>query len=91
MLEKIKRGNTYCIHSSCFKNKEREERILAEANVTFYPLTDEEINRYLETGDYMRIKQGHTASKMLQVYSSKKFLGDYYSIVGFPLVQFTKV
>ncbi|MBR8695417.1 Maf family protein [Enterococcus faecalis] len=57
--------------------------MLAEAHVTFYPLTDEEINRYLETGT-MRIKQGHTASKMLPVYSSKEISGDYYSIVGFP-------
>ncbi len=73
MLKKLS-GETHTVYTAVvLKTKEREERILAEAHVTFYPLTDEEIKRYLETG-IMRIRQGHTASKMLRVYSSKKFL-----------------
>ncbi len=50
MLKKLS-GETHTVYTAVvLKTKEREERILAEAHVTFYPLTDEEINRYLETG-----------------------------------------
>ncbi|MHC5247279.1 Maf family protein [Enterococcus sp. LJL90] len=57
---------------------------LATAKVTFYELTDQEINRYLDTGDYAD-KAGAYGIQSLAGTFVQKIDGDYYSIVGFPI------
>ncbi|PHL06875.1 Maf family protein [Enterococcus faecium] len=84
MLKKLS-GETHTVYTAVvLKTKEREERILAEAHVTFYPLTDEEIKRYLETGDYADKAGAYGIQNAASVFV-KEISGDYYSIVGFPI------
>ena len=46
--------------------------------------TDEEINRYLETGDYVDKAGAYGIQNAASVFV-KEISGDYYSIVGFPI------
>jgi septum formation protein len=57
---------------------------LAQAEVTFYALTDAEINQYLDTGDY-KDKAGAYGIQNEAGAFVEKLNGDYYSIVGFPV------
>ncbi|MGM0123067.1 septum formation protein Maf [Enterococcus sp. AZ194] len=54
------------------------------AEVTFFDLTDEEINRYLEVGDYADKAGGYGIQGTAGVFV-KRVEGDFYSIVGFPI------
>lgn len=78
-------GETHQVYTAVvLKSKEREEKILAQAEVTFYPLTEQEIDTYLATGDY----QDKAGSYGIQSFAGafvKEIRGDYYSIVGFPI------
>lgn len=57
---------------------------LTQATVTFFPLTDQEIERYLATGDY-KDKAGAYGIQHEAGVFVEKIVGDYYSIVGFPV------
>ncbi|KAF1297836.1 septum formation protein Maf [Enterococcus sp. JM4C] len=60
----------------------REETVPAE--VTFFEITDDEINDYLDIGDYAD-KAGSYGIQGAASIFVKKVEGDYYSIVGFPV------
>ena len=62
--------------------KIRKETVPAE--VTFFTLTDEEINQYLDTGEH-KDKAGAYGIQGAASVFVKKVNGDYYSIVGFPV------
>lgn len=57
---------------------------LASAKVLFFALTDEEIDRYLDTDEYLD-KAGAYGIQGQAGLFVKKIDGDYYSIVGFPV------
>ncbi|WP_165004119.1 MULTISPECIES: Maf family protein [unclassified Enterococcus] len=84
MLKKLS-GQTHKVYTAVMlKNSNQEETILAEAKVTFYPLTEAEISRYLATGDYADKAGAYGIQNAASVFV-KEISGDYYSIVGFPV------
>ena len=54
--------------------------------VTTYPMTEEEIVRYVDSGEPMD-KAGAYAIQGLFAPYIKKISGDYYNIVGFPIAR----
>ena len=62
------------------------EQKIVSAEVSFFHLTDAEINDYLETGEH-RDKAGSYGIQGEAAYFIKKINGDYYAIVGFPIAH----
>ena len=56
------------------------------AKVTFYPLTDEEIDEYIKTNEPMD-KAGAYAIQGIGAKFIKSIDGDYYTIMGLPIGQ----
>lgn len=84
MLRKFS-GTTHDVYTAVvITDGTQEERILSQAAVTFYELTDEEIERYLATGDH-RDKAGAYGIQSYAGAFVESISGDYYSIVGFPI------
>ncbi|MFP4478574.1 MAG: Maf family protein [Candidatus Izemoplasmatales bacterium] len=78
-------GNTHRVITGCaFIKKGHSSSFYSSADVTFYPMTEEEIQAYVETGEPFD-KAGAYA---IQGYGSKyiqSIYGDYYAVVGFPV------
>lgn len=84
ILQKLS-GKTHEVYTAVVLTKgDQEEKILAQAKVTFYPLTPKDIEAYLATGDYMD-KAGAYGIQSFAGAFVKEIQGDYYSIVGFPI------
>ncbi|MGG5324899.1 septum formation protein Maf [Enterococcus pernyi] len=78
-------GTTHDVYTAVvITDGTQEECILSQASVTFYELTDEEIERYLATGDH-RDKAGAYGIQSYAGAFVESISGDYYSIVGFPI------
>lgn len=69
-----------------FYKGERYSRVVS-TEVTFYPLTDEEINSYIDTKECFD-KAGAYGIQGLGAYFVKEIKGDYLNVVGFPLADF---
>lgn len=84
MLQKLS-GTTHEVYTAVVLMKDSyEEALLTQAFVTFYPLTDADIENYLATGDYAD-KAGAYGIQSFAGAFVKEIKGDYYSIVGFPM------
>ncbi|MBF8807239.1 MAG: septum formation inhibitor Maf [Enterococcus lacertideformus] len=84
MLQKLS-GVTHKVYTAVVLTKAAQvETILSQAEVTFYPLTDVDIEKYLATGDYTD-KAGAYGIQSLAGAFVKEIHGDYYSIVGLPI------
>ncbi|MEC3940808.1 Maf family protein [Enterococcus mundtii] len=84
MLRKFS-GTTHDVYTAVvITDGTQEECILSHASVTFYELIDEEIERYLATGDH-RDKAGAYGIQSYAGAFVESISGDYYSIVGFPI------
>ena len=84
ILQKLS-GKTHEVYTAVVLTKgDQEEKILAQAKVTFYPLTTKDIEAYLATGDYMD-KAGAYGIQSFAGAFVKEIQGEYYSIVGFPI------
>lgn len=67
--------------------KEREIRTFSEASQVFlYPMTEEEIQRYVDTGEPMDKAGGYAIQGLFAVYV-KGIAGDYNNIVGLPVAR----
>ena len=69
-----------------FYKGQRYSRVVS-TEVTFYPLTDEEINAYIDTNECYD-KAGSYGIQGLGSYLVKEIKGDYLNVVGFPLADF---
>jgi len=65
---------------------EIDESFTTQTLVTFYELSDEEINAYLDTGEPFD-KAGAYGIQGYGALLVKKIEGDYYTVVGFPIAE----
>ena len=61
--------------------------IKEETKVTFYEISEDEIERYIETGEPMD-KAGSYGIQGKAAVFIKGIEGDYYNVVGFPIARF---
>ena len=61
--------------------------IYEETKVTFYEISEDEIERYIETGEPMD-KAGSYGIQGKAAVFIKGIEGDYYNVVGFPIARF---
>jgi septum formation protein len=69
-----------------FYKGKRYSRV-ASTEVTFYPLTEKEINEYIDTNECYD-KAGAYGIQGKASYFVKEIKGDYLNVVGFPLADF---
>lgn len=82
---KMMSGATHHVYTATvLRRGSKTSAALVPAKVLFFPLTDDEINDYLDTQEY-RDKAGAYGIQGQAGLFVKKIDGDYYSIVGFPL------
>lgn len=78
-------GRTHKVYTSVVLMKDdQESSATVPATVEFYDLTDEEINRYLDTKEYTD-KAGAYGIQEQGALLVKSIQGDYYSIMGLPI------
>lgn len=61
-----------------------------ETEVEFYPLTDREITRYIDTGEPMD-KAGAYGIQDRGALFVKRIVGDYYNVMGLPVARLARV
>ena len=66
------------------------ETFYEETKVTFWDVTDEEINTYIATGDPMD-KAGAYGVQGRGAFIVKKVEGDYFTVVGLPIAHLLQV
>lgn len=78
-------GHTHTVFTAVvIRKKEQICSRLVPCKVTFYPLTVAEIENYLDKNEYQG-KAGAYAIQGAAAIFVKEVVGDYYSIVGFPV------
>ncbi len=78
-------GKEHLVYTSVVLQKGKHmEKVLSQAAVTFYPLSNDDISQYLSTGDYQDKAGAYGIQGPAGIFV-KKIEGDYYSIVGFPV------
>ena len=60
---------------------------MKKQKVTFYEISDEQIDRYIKTGEPMD-KAGSYGIQGKAAVFIKGIEGDYYNVVGFPIARF---
>ncbi|GEM03668.1 septum formation protein Maf [Halolactibacillus miurensis] len=84
-------GQTHEVHTGVLVNSKHKQELFVETTkVIFYPLTDEEINDYIET-DEPYDKAGAYGIQGLAAPFIKKIDGDYYNVVGLPIGRLMQV
>jgi len=78
-------GNTHRVITGCaFIKKGHSSSFYSSADVTFFPMTEQEIDEYVDTNEPF----DKAGAYGIQGYGSKyiqSIYGDYYAIVGFPV------
>lgn len=83
-------GTTHTVITGCALISDTvTDSFSVRTQVTFYDLTDEEISRYVKTGEPSDKAGGYG----IQGYGSllvRKIDGDYYNVVGLPVAQLSR-
>lgn len=80
-------GNTHSVYTgTCIINGRNEQIFFEKTDVTFWELAEEEIDRYIRTGEPLDKAgsygiQGYGATLVKSIY------GDFYSVVGLPIAK----
>lgn len=78
-------GKTHSVYTGVtIKSAEKKRVFAVKTDVLFYPLTDDEINAYIATGEPFD-KAGAYGIQGGAAVFVEKIDGDYYSVVGLPL------
>ncbi|MCM3413124.1 Maf family protein [Metabacillus litoralis] len=84
---KMLSGKTHEVYTGvCLINNDDVRSFYEKTSVTFYSLTDKEIDEYVQTGEPM----DKAGAYGIQGYGSllvKEIHGDYYSVVGLPIAR----
>ena len=76
-----------CIQEFASSKMEKTKTFYEETKVTFYEISDEQIDRYIKTGEPMD-KAGSYGIQGKAAVFIKGIEGDYYNVVGFPIARF---
>ena len=84
-------GRTHTVYTGVCVRTATEERVFAErTDVTFYPLSDEEIRAYVATGEPMD-KAGAYGIQGKGSLLVKRIDGDFYNVMGLPVAALSRV
>lgn len=79
-------GKTHTVISGCSVISHDKERFVADkTDVTFFPLKDEYIDRYLESTIWMDKAAGYAIQGVHGALFVQSIKGCYYNVMGFPL------
>ncbi len=83
-------GKTHSVITGCCVLLEGKERAFAQkTEVTFFELSKEEINAYIQTGEYAG-KAGAYGIQGKGALFVKKIDGDFYNVVGLPIARLAR-
>lgn len=78
-------NQTHEVHTGVLiRAKDHQELFIETTKVTFYPLSDQDINSYIETNEPYD-KAGAYGIQGLAAQFIKKIDGDYYNVMGLPI------
>ena len=81
-------GQTHEVYTGvCVIEDEKIKTFYEETKVTFYEISDEQIDHYIKTGEPMD-KAGSYGIQGKAAVFIKGIEGDYYNVVGFPIARF---
>ena len=81
-------GQTHEVYTGvCVIEDGKTKTLYEETKVTFYEISDEQIDRYIKTGEPMD-KAGSYGIQGKAAVFIKGIEGDYYNVVGFPIARF---
>ena len=81
-------GQTHEVYTGvCIIEDGKTKTFYEETKVTFYEISDEQINHYIKTGEPMD-KAGSYGIQGKAAVFIKGIEGDYYNVVGFPIARF---
>lgn len=81
-------GQTHEVYTGvCVIEDEKTKTFYEETKVTFYEISDEQIDHYIKTGEPMD-KAGSYGIQGKAAVFIKGIEGDYYNVVGFPIARF---
>lgn len=81
-------GQTHEVYTGvCVIEDEKIKTFYEETKVTFYEISDEQIDYYIKTGEPMD-KAGSYGIQGKAAVFIKGIEGDYYNVVGFPIARF---
>ncbi len=80
-------GRTHCVLTGVtITDGEKADTFFVKSDVTFFPLSEDEISRYAESGE-PDDKAGAYAIQGKASLFVEKINGDYFNIVGFPVSE----
>ena len=86
-MMKTLNGTTHDVFTGVMIRSQEKYRVFVEkTEVEFWPLTEEEIEWYIET-DEPYDKAGGYGIQSLGAIFIKRLIGDYYNVVGLPLAK----
>lgn len=89
MLKSLQGRKHVVITSVCIMHKDKIDTFLSKSYVTFYKMSHDEINEYIETNEPMD-KAGAYAIQGKAAKYIRSINGDYYTIVGLPIGKVIK-
>ena len=90
MLQEFSGKTHFVITGVCIASADKTISFSSVNEVEFYPLSDKEIDSYLESDEY-KDKAGSYAIQGKGALFIKKIKGDYNSIVGLPVSQLYRI
>lgn len=86
MLRRLSGKTHTVITGCCITDGKNERRFSDSTQVTFYELTDEEIQKYIATGDPMD-KAGSYGIQEKGTLFVKGIVGDFFNVMGLPIAK----
>lgn len=90
MLREIS-GNVHTVYTAvCLSSRERSHTFVEGTEVHFHPLTEKEIQYYLEHYRPLDKAGAYGIQEFIGYIGIQKVVGDFYNVVGFPVQRFWK-
>ena len=89
MLKMLSDRSHFVYTGVCIRDAEKQNVFFEKTEVFFYPLTDEEIDGYVESGEPMD-KAGAYGIQGKAALFVRKIDGDYLNVVGLPLARLAR-